>query len=244
MADQGARRTAEQAPAARRTAEQAPAGAGRPLRVDAERNRRRIVDAAVAAFAERGLAVPLEEIADRAGVGIGTLYRRFPTRELLVAAVFEAGLTAYAEAAEKALEASDPWAGFCGLVEWICTKQAADRGFTDVLTMTLPLCTGDDGAFARGSRAMAALVRRAQEQGVLREDLVPEDILLLIIANAGVVHGPRAAAPHAWRRFLTLMLESFRAGHAGPLPAAPTPLQMHRSMVQYAQLRGICVPEA
>jgi hypothetical protein len=78
---------------------------------------------------------------------------------------------------------------------------------------------------------------------------VPEDVLLLIIANAGVVHVTRAAAPHAWRRFLALMLESFRAGHAGragraaPLPAAPTPLQMRRSMVQYAQLRGVCVPQ-
>jgi AcrR family transcriptional regulator len=226
-----------------RTEEQAPASGGRPLRVDAERNRRRIIEAAGAAFAERGLAVPLEEIADRAGVGIGTLYRRFPTREELVAAVFEAGLTAYAEAAEKALEASDPWSGFCELIEWICTKQATDRGFTDVLTMTLPLCTGADAALVRGSRALAALVRRAQEQGALRVDLVPEDILLLIIANAGVVHVTRVAAPHAWRRFLALMLESFRAGHAGPLPAAPTPLQMHRSMVQYAQLRGICVPQ-
>jgi AcrR family transcriptional regulator len=223
----------------------------RRLRVDAERNRRRIVDAAASAFAERGLGVPLEEIAERAGVGIGTLYRRFPTREGLVAAVFEAGLTAYAEAAEKALEASDAWAGFRDLVEWICTRQAADRGFTDVLTMTLPMC-GADQAYTRGCQALAELVRRAQEQGALRDDLVPEDILLLIIANAGVVHVTRAAAPHAWRRFLALMLESFRAGHAGhagqagqagPLPAAPTPLQMHRSMLQYAQLRGVCDPQ-
>jgi hypothetical protein len=90
---------------------------------------------------------------------------------------------------------------------------------------------------------LTALVRRAQEQGTLREDLVPEDVLLLIIANAGVVHVTRAAAPHAWRRFLALMLESFRAGHGAPLPAAPTPLQMHRSMLQYAQLRGVCVPQ-
>jgi AcrR family transcriptional regulator len=224
------------------TADDKAARGGRPLRVDAERNRKRIIDAARGAFAERGLGVALEEIADRAGVGIGTLYRRFPTREELVAATFDAGLTAYAEAAERAAEAGDAWAGFRALVEWICTRQAEDRGFTDALTMTLPACAGADQACDRASRAMAALVHRAQEQGALREDLVPEDVLLLIIANAGVVHVTRAAAPHAWRRFVALMLESFRAGQTGPLPAAPTPLQMHRSMVQYAQLRGVCVP--
>lgn len=211
----------------------------RRLRVDAERNRLRIIDAATEVFAERGLDVPLEEIAERAGVGIGTLYRRFPTREELVAATFQARLAAYADAAENALR-GDPWTGLCQLVEWICATQAADRGFTDVLAMMLPLRDAHEGEHARARRALSTLVHRAQEQGQLRDDLVPEDILLLVIANAGIVHVTRAAAPHAWRRFVALMLDSFRAGHTGPLPAAPTPVQMQRSMMQYAQLKGVC----
>src|SRR3954453_17400464 len=84
-------------------------GAG--LRVDAERNRQRVVAAAREAFAEFGLDVPLEDIARRAGVGVGTLYRRYPTRADLVAAAFEAKMTAYAEAAREALADPDPWRG-------------------------------------------------------------------------------------------------------------------------------------
>jgi len=92
----------------------------RELRADARRNRGRILDAARDAFGERGLDVPLEDIADRAGVGIATLYRRFPTREALVAASFEAKLAAFAEAAEQALDSPDAWAGFAGFVVWAC----------------------------------------------------------------------------------------------------------------------------
>src|SRR5689334_23961309 len=86
--------------------------ADRALRADARRNRQRIVEGACAVFRERGLDVPLEEIADRAGVGIATLYRRFPTREELIAAVFEAQLLEVATAAEEALESADAWTGF------------------------------------------------------------------------------------------------------------------------------------
>ena len=114
------------------------AEAPKPLRVDAERNRGRILDAAQAAFAERGLDVPLEDVAGRAGVGIATLYRRFPSRDDLIAACFERRLAEYASAAQEALEASDAWAGFCAYVERICAMQAADRGLKDVLTRTFP----------------------------------------------------------------------------------------------------------
>src|SRR3954471_4942828 len=91
------------------------------LRVDAERNRQRIVAAAGTAFAELGLDVPMEDIARRAGVGVGTLYRRYPTRADLIAAAFEVKMAAYAEAAADALADPDPWHGFCGYVERICT---------------------------------------------------------------------------------------------------------------------------
>ena len=86
----------------------------RRLRADAARNRAAIVAVARDVFAEHGLAAPLETIAARAGVGIGTLYRRFPTREKLVAAALVEKVAEYAEAAREALAASDPWAGFAG----------------------------------------------------------------------------------------------------------------------------------
>ncbi|MGI8328814.1 TetR/AcrR family transcriptional regulator [Actinomadura scrupuli] len=213
--------------------------ADRALRADAERNRRRILDAAAKAFAERGLEVPLDEIAERAGVGIATLYRRFPSREDLIAAAFADKLAEYAEAAERALRAADPWDGFRDLVEHMCALQAADRGFTDVITLTLN-CTSAQAQRDRAQTAFAVLVRRAQDAGVLRDDFVPEDLLLLFLANAGVVQATNQAAPHAWRRLVALMLEAFRADRPGPLPAALTLPQAERAMRDLARDKGVC----
>src|SRR5499427_11011022 len=94
-------------------------GTRRRLRVDAERNRAALLNAAQKVFAEQGLEAPLEEIAVRAGVGIATLYRRFPTRGQLVAAALVDKIAQYAEAAEQALAIADPWAGFASFVERI-----------------------------------------------------------------------------------------------------------------------------
>ena len=109
----------------------------RALRADAARNRDAIVAVAREVFAEQGLEAPLEAIAARAGVGIATLYRRFPTREKLVAAALVDKVAEYVDAARQALAVPDPWAGFAGCVERICELQAGDRGLSDLLSMTL-----------------------------------------------------------------------------------------------------------
>lgn len=202
----------------------------RPLRVDAERNRGRIVEAAQTEFAEHGLDVPLEDVAGRAGVGIATLYRRFPTREDLIAACFERRVAEYARAAEEALEAPDAWAGFCAYAERICGMQAADRGLKDVLTRTFPDAKTMEAHRARGYELSVRLIERATAAGVLRADFVPEDLVLLLMANAGVVQGAGEAAPDAWRRFVGLMLDGFRAEGASPLPSPPKPRQLMRAM--------------
>ncbi|WP_326731555.1 helix-turn-helix domain-containing protein [Streptomyces phaeochromogenes] len=213
---------------------------GRPLRADAQRNRQRVVEAARAVFAEKGLDVPLEDIADRAGVGIATLYRRFATREELVVAVFESKLLEHAKAAEEELEARDPWAGFTGYIERICALQAADRGFTDVIVMALPASEEAQRLRDRGYHTLVELIRRAQAAGTMRQDFVAEDIPLLLMATAGVIHATRDAAPHAWRRLVAYLLEGFRAEHSNPLPAAPTPSQTYRAMIGNAHSKGIC----
>ncbi len=114
-----------------------PARAG--LRADARRNRERIIAAAQEVFAQRGLDVPVEDIARHAGVGVATVYRRFPTRADLIAGAFEAKMAAYADAVAQALADPDPWAGFCSFIGQVCAMQAADRGFAGVLTMTFPM---------------------------------------------------------------------------------------------------------
>ena len=104
------------------------------LRADARRNRERIIAAAREVFAQRGLDVPVEDIARHAGVGVATLYRRFPTRADLIAGAFEAKMAAYADAVTQALADPDPWAGFCSYIEQVCAMQAADQGFAGPAT--------------------------------------------------------------------------------------------------------------
>ena len=184
------------------------------LRVDAERNRVRIIEAAPAAFAEQGLDVSLEAVTERAGVRIATLYRRFPRRDDLIAACFEHRLAEYARAAEEALEADDAWAGFAGYVDRICEMQSADRGLKDVLTRAFPDARTLEAHRRRGYDLLVRLIQRAQAHGSLRQDAVPEDVVLLMMANGGVIQGTGEAAPEAWRRFVGLMLDGLRSDGA------------------------------
>ena len=203
----------------------------RPLRADAERNRQRLIAAAREVFAERGLHVPMEDIARHAGVGVATLYRRFPTRAHLIAGAFEAKMCAYADAVAQALADPDPWAGFCGYIERVCAMQAEDRGFANVLTMTFPLHKCFEAERDRAFRGFAELVDRAKAEGTLRADFVVEDLAVMLMANAGVIAGTAAAAPDAWRRFAAYMIQAFRATNTAPLPAPPTPTAIYRALL-------------
>jgi AcrR family transcriptional regulator len=208
----------------------------RSLRADAERNRERILAAAREVFAERGLDAPFDAIAQRAGVGQATLYRRFPRREDLIVACFAPKLAEYAAAVEEALRAPDAWTGFCAYVERICGMQAVDQGVQDVLTTTFPTDRAVEAQRAHAFERLTELIRRAQAQGALRADFVPEDVVLLLMANAGVVRATRHAAPDAWRRFVGLMLDGLRAECAHPLPPPPTPAQTYRAMLRVSRI--------
>ena len=222
----------------RMTARHQPEPASRRLRADAARNRDAIVAVARDVFAEQGLEASLEAIAARAGVGIATLYRRFPTREKLVAAALVDKVAEYVDAARQALAAPDPWTGFAGCVERICELQAGDRGLSDLLSMTLSADEQVEQLRQTANDLLITVIDRAKAQGALREDFVGEDLVLLLIATAAVMHATRADAPDAWRRFVALALDAFRSHGAPALPEPPSTAQMTRAMLRLAGQRG------
>jgi AcrR family transcriptional regulator len=205
----------------------------RPLRRDAQRNRDAILAAARQVFCDHGLEAPLEEIARRAGVGIGTLYRRFPSRVELLDAVLADTVQAHVDAAERALAMEDPWDGFAHYLEETCRLQAADRGLNDAMGMRFQGATAMEAAKARLFDVVAQVVDRAQQSGQLRADLTLEDLAFVSWANTRILPACRAAGvPDAWRRHLGILLNGFRADRAHPLPQPPlAPRQVHRAML-------------
>jgi AcrR family transcriptional regulator len=204
----------------------------RLLRRDAEENRRRILTAAEEAFAEQGLEVPVDEIARRAQVGMGTLYRRFPSKAALVEAIFEEYLERVAGIAEDALAADDPWAGLGRFLEQTVGLQAENRGFAAIVMVK----TRDEKllgkARSRVTPLIVRLVERAQAAGVLRPDVVYEDVSVLLWTTARVVEATRDIAPEFWRRYLALTLDGLRPEVATPLPHPPLTERQHRRAME------------
>ena len=194
----------------------------RPLRADAERNRARILAAAAEVFADRGLDVSLDEIAAHAGVGVGTVYRRFPDKDALIDALFEEKIDRAVELADRALEIEDPWEAFTTFMRGMCRMQAGDRGFKDALLVR------DRGrervAAAReriAPRAMQ-LLTRAQESGAVRSDLGPFDVPMLNLCVSLIADRTRDVAPDYWERVLTIIIDGISAqGPASSMPVEP-----------------------
>jgi AcrR family transcriptional regulator len=196
--------------------------ARRPLRADAARNRTRVLAAARAAFAESGLDVGVEEIARRAGVGKGTLYRRFPTKEALVRAIFEDRLDELGALADQCDGEPDAWDAFARFLAYAARMQASDQGFLDVVAQR----TGAVLSPQHRRRFLSILARplqRAQGAGCVRGDLVPADVTLMLrMVGAATRQAPDGGSMEAhWPRYLALLLDGLRPEAARPLPAEP-----------------------
>lgn len=191
------------------------------LRADARDNRQRILDAAREAFATRGLGVPMATVARRAGVGMATLYRRFPSRESLITEVFADELTVCASMVDEALADPDPWHGFRAAIEKVCAMQVTDRGFTEAFLTAFPEAVDYERARTRVEEGFGEVVRRAKAAGRLRADFAMADLMLLLKANCAIATGPEEEAAAASRRLVAYLLQSFRAEHAEPLPPEP-----------------------
>ena len=209
----------------------------RPLRRDAERNRQRILKAASEVFTEQGLDVSLDEVARHAGVGVGTVYRRFRTKEELVEALFVNRIEEVAALAEEATRAADPWSGLACFMEQAATILAEDTGLRQMLMFAT--YGGDRVRYARQRNAplVTKLVERAQAAGQLRSDLRPTDIPFIVFVLTDAAQFARRVNPDIWRRYLTLILDGLRPGREGvsPLPVpALRPDEFEMTMRQNA----------
>jgi AcrR family transcriptional regulator len=207
----------------------------RPLRRDAQANRERIVSTARGAFAAEGVQVSVEEIACRAGVGMGTLYRHFPAKEDLIDAVLEDSFAEFITAAEEALAAEDAWAGFRGFFERVFELHVENRGLKDLIATRSHGRARVDAMRKRMRPLVSRLVERAQEQGALRADFTAEDMPLVFWTGGRVIEVTATVAPDFWRRYLGLLLDGLRAEAATPLQHPPlTRAQLNRATARRA----------
>jgi AcrR family transcriptional regulator len=190
----------------------------RPLRADAERNRRLVLEAAAQAFAEKGFDVGVAEIARRAGVGNATVFRRFATKEALVEAIFDEKVAECCAAARRAAEREDAWEGLVQFLEAAAEMQARDRGFFQATERYLQRDLELPGRHRLILDLVEPLVERAQREGVLRDDVTTVDVLWLVKGAVAALPPLPGVRADGWRRFLSLVLDGLRPGAATALP--------------------------
>jgi AcrR family transcriptional regulator len=210
---------------------------GKPLRKDAERNRQRILRAAADVFTARGFEATLDDVARHAGVGVGTVYRRFPGKEALAEALFHDRLDGLVALAGHALARPDAWEGLVWFLEQAGALLATDRGMRQVLMFATYGRDRVSEARSRMLPVVSQLVQRAQQQGRLRADMSPTDIPVIEFMLGTAAEYAQYSRPGIWRRYLALIVDGLRADPAGPTPLpepALTPDEIEQAMRQGA----------
>jgi AcrR family transcriptional regulator len=195
---------------------------GGGLRKDAERNRRRILEAARDLCATRGLDATLNEVAHHAGLGVGTEYRRYATKEELFGAIFQDGIDQLVALAETALESEDSWEGLSWWMWKMCELTATDRGLREI-AFSRAYCGGRvDAGRTRLHPPVGELVERAKRDGYLRPEVSATDMPLCGLMAGAVSEYAGEVSPDLWRRYVGVLLQGLRC-HPGqaPLPVAP-----------------------
>jgi AcrR family transcriptional regulator len=192
---------------------------GKPsLRADARRNREAVIAAARERFGECGLECQMEDIARTAGVGVGTVYRHFPTKDDLFAALVSDRFGRLAERAEEALAQEDPWEAFCDLMRHSAELQVRDRALSEFLG-SQPQLAQHEAVQSGLADLTAQLIAKAQRAGAMRRDAVIEDVPTLICGLGAVTAGAAGNMPELnWERYVEIMLDGLRAPGVNKLP--------------------------
>jgi AcrR family transcriptional regulator len=199
-----------------------PHASDRPLRRDAERNRLRILQAAREVFADRGFDASLDQIASHAGVGVGTVYRRFADKDTLIDALFEERIGEIATAGQRGLSAPDPWEGLVGFLYEANALLARDRGLQQALLSRGAHKT--ERAREKIVPIATELVARAQRAGSLRADLDPLDLPLIDLMVSTVAEMAREVSPELWQRALMIIIDGLATTRQTPTPLPGRPL--------------------
>jgi AcrR family transcriptional regulator len=194
-----------------------PAGIARAPRADARRNREAVIAAAKQLFADEGLEAQMPDVAKAANVGVGTVYRHFPTKDDLIAALVAERFERLAQKAREDLELADPWAGICDFIRFCAQIQADDRGLCEVMGSRPAVM--DSAARAAGLAELCdRLVKRAQRSGELRKDLTSEDIPMIACGLGRITQADVGPAKGRWPRLLEIILDGLRAPGTRKLP--------------------------
>jgi len=195
-----------------------PSGAGGPEAAEQPASRERVLDAAARVFAAEGLDAPMPAVAAAAGVGVGTIYRAFGSKEELIAALAADRVDRFARDTRDALERDDPWNALCELFLLTAEHQAEDYIVTEALA-SMPDHPTVVEANTRAGEAITELMQRAKDVGRLRSDFEPQDLQMFFAALGAAQHTmPRGSS--AWKRLLDLLLDGLRAEGATP-PSEP-----------------------
>jgi len=178
----------------------------RPLRADARRNHERILKAARAVFADKGVEAQIDDVAKRAKVGVGTVYRHFPTKEALRDALVRERFEEIAGYAREAQQREDAWEGFCELIWRAAERNAIDRAFCEIVAFTDQTSIVEECGLARSTDE---LMERAKAQGAMRADASQIDIPIMMAGAGSVMR--LSQSPELWRRYVTIMLDGLRA---------------------------------
>jgi AcrR family transcriptional regulator len=185
----------------------------RKLRADARRNREKVLVAARAVFSEHGRDAQIDDVARHAGVGVGTVYRHFPTKEALIEALMVDAFQTIADEARRALEIEDPWEAFTTVLWRGAETMSADRAMSEVFA-SVPGAMGSAMPTIEGlNESMEIIMRRAQEAGALRPDAMLDDIPMLM-CGIGSATKKEHRCEGAWRRHLSIVLDGLRATSA------------------------------
>jgi AcrR family transcriptional regulator len=188
------------------------------LRADARRNHEAILAAAKERFGECGLECQMDDIAQTAGVGVGTVYRHFPTKDDLIAALIHERFVRLAERAEQSLADDDPWEAFCDFMRWSAELNVRDRALSEVLGAQSEVCQQEAIETGLAERT-AKLIGKAQQTGAMRTDFVVEDVPTISCAMGAVTAGVAGSLPASnWERFLEIILDGIRSPARNELP--------------------------